>query len=89
MKLYFLPKKDATKEEKIEGLKIMAMWVVGAIYWMMALKVDTDYFRGTFIVFVFAALWLPIRWQNHVRAEMREPSWADQNELPTLSKHIL
>lgn len=92
MKIYLFPNwltkkgqfelgRELTREQRIAMLKMFAMWFVFFAYAIVALEVDTYYVRGSIITFIFAALWLPLRWDRHMPSEARKESWADKNVI--------
>lgn len=59
----------------------VGMAMTGAAYVYGAMYIDTYYARGTFECFMWAALWMPIKWTKRMPQEMIKESWADKNAI--------
>lgn len=76
-----LQDKKLSKEAVVCMLKVIGMWVLGSFWFLAFVWFDSNVVEGWFLVWFFATLWVPFRWDRHMPEEMLRPSWADTHDI--------
>ncbi len=59
-----------TMAQRRERRWLICFRLIGLIYLAAVIWIDTEYYRGSIEWFLWAALWLPIRWNKQPSAEL-------------------